>query len=157
MSWESDVTDDLINALRENANLLNSVDALSICKGINEDVFTEAGKGRFPIVRFVWTGTDEENDPPGNLAGRFRTLTLNIHCGVYKLKDDERFDELSDLTERVTNALYVREADVGALLLDEINVSSIEVAPDILMAPFGVAIMTVEITTWTDRKNRTGR
>ena len=159
MSWESDLTDDIINALQENGALLAKINGkpTSIAKGINEDVFSETYRAQFPIIRFTWAGTDEENEPLDNLGPRFRTLTLNIHCGVYCPEDDERFDVLSDLTEQVANALYDREAKIGALLLDEINVSSIEVAPDVLMAPFGVAIMTVELTTWTERADRQGR
>jgi hypothetical protein len=158
MSWESDLTDDIVNALRDNGGLRSIVTReTSIGKGINEDVFSDKARNQFPLVRITWQGTSELDEPGDNYTERYRTMTLEFHCAVVEVNDDKRFDTLSALTEKVANALYDREKNIGALLEDEINITGIETVPDMLMAPFGVAVMTVEFTTWADRTNRTGR
>jgi hypothetical protein len=153
--WESDLIDDLITNLKLNGSVMARVN--SIDKGLTPDFPTNIGQDKFPVVRITWVGTDEEDSPADNYPERYRTLNLELNIAVQNSDEGKRLDELSRTCEVVANALYDREQLIGALLLDDIELTSTEVAPDVLSHPFGFAIMSVALTTISDRKTRAGR
>lgn len=157
MSWVSDTIDDFVNNLKDDGGVRDLVtQETSIRKGLEEDFFSEIPQSAFPIIRVVWGGTEEEDEPADDYPERMITLNLQLHLAVYDIDAQQRLDKLTELEERVKNAIYRREQDMRPLVLDNINVSSTEVAAD-LFPPFGLAVMTVQLISFTDRNERTGR
>ena len=156
MSWVKDTLDDLVLALRDDGSVRDLAQETSIKKGLEEDFFSEIAQNQFPIVRVVWGGTEEEDEPADDYPERMITLNVQIHLAVYDIDAEKRLDKLTELEERVKNAIYRREQNMGPLVLDSINISSTEVAAD-LFPPFGLAVMTVQLISYTARDARTGR
>jgi len=64
---------------------------------------------------------------------------------------------LSDLAETVANVLHGHEDSTNGLILDDLNIAGVEVSPDMLFAPYGLAIMTIQANTYSARSDRGGR
>ncbi len=156
MSWVSDTLDDLVLALQEDGSVIDLVQTTSIKKGLEEDFFSEIAQNAFPVVRVVWGGTEEEDEPADDYPERIITLNTQVHLAVYDIDAEKRLDKLTDLEERVKNAIYRHEQGMIPLVLDRIEISSTEVAAD-LFPPFGLAVMTVQLISYTARDGRTGR
>jgi len=157
-SWESQVIDDLIATLKADGRIGAVIkNKESIGKGLTEDFPGDVGQNLFPHVRITWLGTEEEDSPADNYSERYQTINLAINVAVNNNNEANRLDELSDICERLKNAIYSHELDTGGLVLDRIEIPSVEVAPDILSHPYGFAIITVAMMTITERDNRTGR
>jgi len=155
MSWESDLIDQVITNLKANGTVKGKIK--SIDKGLTPDFPTNIGQDKFPVTRITWESTNEEDSPADNYPERYRTLNLEFNIAVHNAIEGDRLDDLSTVCEIIANALYDMEQGIGELLLDDIDISSTEVAPDVLSHPYGFAVMSVALTTITDRKNRTGR
>lgn len=162
MSWESDLVDDFIETLKQDGEVLDcGIRPSNISKGLTPEFPFDMGDNSVPCIRFVWLETREVDDPADDVDtgfNRIRTAVYGVYLVVSNPKEDKRLDELSDLWQAFANAVYRRELGLSqGLVIDEIDISGVEVAPDVLTNPYGVAVATVEAITISDRKERSGR
>jgi hypothetical protein len=155
MSWENDLLDDSIVAFKQHGGVLDQV--RTIRKGVPEQPPEDIGSREYPLLYGSWVGSEEENYEVDNRPDteRYRTATLVWSMGVYEHDSEKRVETLTELVETVSNAIYDNEEDTGGLVLDEINISSVEVF-DEPTTPYAFAFMEVEYSTWFTRTGRTG-
>jgi len=160
MSWVGDITDNLLVVLKNDGRVRDlAVKERSIRKGLTDDFPHDIGRTDFPVIRAVWNGTEEADEPADVRPHRHVVLNFSLFLAVYDIKYEDRYDQLAELAEVVADAIYYAE-DTGFvnLDLDEINIRSIEVAPDVLTEQgYAVAIMDIGISAYTARNDRQGK
>ena len=160
MSWVGDITENLLVALKNDGRVKDAgVKDRSVRKGLTEDFPQDIARNDFPVIRAIWTGTNEEDTPVDVRPERYVTLNFSLFLAVYEMDYEKRYDDLADLCEIIADAIYsVEDTGFVNLDLDEINIRSIDVAPDVLTDQgYAVAIMDVGITAYTARKDRQGK
>lgn len=155
MSYENDLIDQIIIKFKEDGRILNLVNPLNIGKGIMLDFPSNLANNAYPNIRLTWAGTREEDEPGDDRPPRIRVVTLLFHIAVHNANEADRLEDATQLAEVVSNVLYDNEESLTGLILDSIDINTVETTQD-LLHPHTVVVMEADFNTWSARNNRVG-